>query len=376
MSNTTRKSTLIITVGTSIIANVGRLYPDLGSRLGDGESVAVAGSLAAMEPEALKAVSAELNSTISMIQSGIVDPVTMFLVASDTDEGRRSAELLKRVFTVPGRPFTFRSAKIVTVDRLNDEDFETFRRQGLGNLVTEICSIIRSFQGGVAINNTGGYKAEIAFAAIIGQAFSVPVYYQHERFGSMIELPPLPISVDISLWIDNIELFMELKEGNEIRAGEEWRGKKDTLAQLVETVDIDGEEWISLSPAGHLFMESCEYRLKRSGYWNETDLPEADIPPEKKEITLCGDHHGNDRLMGFARKICASRHITKIVHSLPFEPQARGPVRRITCVNGTWCIDFVMVETDTGYALRAGTTARSDEEARLIAARVISENLD
>jgi len=37
----------------------------------------------------------------------------------------------------------------------------------------------------VAINATGGYKAQIATTALIGIALDIAVYYKHERFNEM-----------------------------------------------------------------------------------------------------------------------------------------------------------------------------------------------
>lgn len=54
----------------------------------------------------------------------------------------------------------------------------------------------------VIINATGGFKAEIAYAVLIGQLFDVPVYYIHEMFRDIIEILPLPIQWDFSLLVN------------------------------------------------------------------------------------------------------------------------------------------------------------------------------
>ncbi|MGI5862875.1 MAG: putative CRISPR-associated protein [Myxococcales bacterium] len=70
---------------------------------------------------------------------------------------------------------------------------------GLRNLVRAIGKIARDAGGPewVAINATGGYKAQIAVAVLIGQALGSPVFYKHERFESeVIAFPPMPVSFD------------------------------------------------------------------------------------------------------------------------------------------------------------------------------------
>lgn len=369
------KTTTIVTAGTSIINNIARSFPELRSVFETGDYDRAAKICAALETQRLKQLSAELNSTISMIDSGIIDPVRMFLIASDTEDGRKVSALLTRVFAAAGGEYSFREIKVISVTGLNDADFRTFRTKGLRNFVTVICGILRQYTSGVAINNTGGYKAEIAFAGVIGQTFGVPVYYQHEKFGNMIELPPLPVTVDFSLWLDNLELFMELKNKNEIKVPAGFNNRNEKLHQLIDSEEIDGGLWISLSAAGHLFIQSCEYQMTRYGYNIGSVIPEDGTPRNQKEINLCGDHHGNNLLREFGRKICGSKYITKIVHSLPYEPRANEPVRRIICEHGKWYIDFVMTDTDLGYALRGECTARNEEEAKLIAAKVTSERL-
>ena len=55
----------------------------------------------------------------------------------------------------------------------------------------------------IAINATGGYKAQISFAGMIGQALGIPVYYLFEKFSKVIKLPPQPVALDLSLWLEN-----------------------------------------------------------------------------------------------------------------------------------------------------------------------------
>jgi len=71
--------------------------------------------------------------------------------------------------------------------------------RGLRSLVATLISLIRKERAGgreVLVNATGGFKAEIAYATLVGLLFDVPVYYIHEAFQDIIEMPPTPIGWD------------------------------------------------------------------------------------------------------------------------------------------------------------------------------------
>ncbi len=367
------KTTIIITVGTSILMNLKRDHQDLYQMVENERYADAARKIAGHDIPTVKKMSAELNSTISMIESGMIETLRCILITSDTDGGRKSARLLEKIFSSENTSYGFENVNSVDVAGLSDSRFEVFRKTGLTNLVSVICSLIRQYQGGVAINNTGGYKAEIAFAGIIGQAFAVPVYYQFEDFSNIIELPPLPVSVDVLLWKDNLEMFMELKEKNEVRLADEWNTGDERLSQVIETMDIDGETWLALTPAGHLFVQACEYTMSQRGLVNTKPLQEDQTPPEDKQVTLSGDHHGNDQLADFGRKLCKSRYVKRIISSMPYNPKAHDPVKRIDKIGSGWYVDFVMTGTDAGYTLRAEITAENYDEAKTMAALIISE---
>ncbi len=90
-----------------------------------------------------------------------------------------------------------RNVEFKAVEQLQDQRPKDFKVHGLRNLVRAIGSYIQRFGGAdqIAIDATGGYKAQIAIALLIGQALNIPVYYKHERFPEIIDFPPMPISL-------------------------------------------------------------------------------------------------------------------------------------------------------------------------------------
>ncbi|RDE23748.1 hypothetical protein DV713_15980 [Parageobacillus thermoglucosidasius] len=75
------------------------------------------------------------------------------------------------------------------------------------------CAIVRVVPGReeeCVINATGGYKAQISFAGLIGQVLKIPVYYLFEGFASVISLPEMPVFFDYKIWLKRFQLFRDL----------------------------------------------------------------------------------------------------------------------------------------------------------------------
>jgi CRISPR-associated protein (Cas_APE2256) len=101
------------------------------------------------------------------------------------------------------------SAESVVIPHLTYTE-NRFKMRGLRSLVATLIDLIhRERQQGreVSINATGGFKAEIAYATLVGLLFDVPVYYIHEAFRDIIEMPPTPIGWDYTLLADYEEFF-------------------------------------------------------------------------------------------------------------------------------------------------------------------------
>lgn len=152
---------------------------------------------------------AEMSSITSLLHEGIVnDPQNLYLLASDTEEGEKISRILKAYF----QPM-FRHVHTFSIENLNGEKPELFRDEGLRNLVKVIVQIVRVVPGReeeCVINATGGYKAQISFAGLIGQVLKIPVYYQFEGFASVISLPEMPVFFDYKIWLKRFQLFRDL----------------------------------------------------------------------------------------------------------------------------------------------------------------------
>jgi putative CRISPR-associated protein (TIGR02619 family) len=206
---------LICTVGTSLINNISResdstLYKYLKDQNPKGLSL----ELGKIPPDN-HICGAEINSIHSIIHSGYLNRQTSLkLLVSDTDEGRFTGDILSFYYKNNKNPDKFNNADFKVVEGLSDVDVVRFKNHGLRNLVRLIGRVVKTYDSQrILINATGGYKAQISFAGMIGQALEIPVCYMFEKFSEVIQLPPQPISLDLSFWLENVDTFFELDDG-------------------------------------------------------------------------------------------------------------------------------------------------------------------
>ena len=150
-----------------------------------------------MDPTA-RLCGAEINSVTDLWKQGSIERDHLHLFHSDTDDGEAIAKVLESYFTRTGW-----NVNIHRVEGLRDDAPDKFRTQGLRNLAKLFGEQVREARSQhrlCAINATGGYKAQIAIAVLMGQALDIPVYYKHERFNAIIPFPPMPVALDFSLW--------------------------------------------------------------------------------------------------------------------------------------------------------------------------------
>ncbi|MBN1980187.1 MAG: putative CRISPR-associated protein [Chitinivibrionales bacterium] len=265
-------TTLLCTVGTSFLTNIKKEYPHL---------YALYGTIDASKPSSMlpliRAITpyraddhilgSEINSMYSIFKEkhfARENVEKLVLLHSDTQDGRIIASILSAYCTQS--KFLSVDVHCETIQGLDDADIDRFRTVGLKNLVRLMAQYIRQNSSAVAINATGGYKAQIAYAAVVGQALGVPVFYMHERFSAVIKMPPQPVALDMHLWLRFCSEFHLLADSTApISASEIDRLIcQEETASLLETVEIDGEVYYDLSPAGQLFHETFVHRFSKT----------------------------------------------------------------------------------------------------------------
>lgn len=363
---------LISTVGTSLLNNLRRMseYDDLKKALDQKNYQFISQYLLGLE-NTNKICGAEINSITSICDKGFLDAHTeLTFLVSDTGDGAATGQILKLYYENYRNAVRFGKVEVERLEGLNGNNFKDFQSKGLKNLVKAISKRARDYMPEtLAINATGGYKAQISFAGIIGQALDIPVYYMFEEFAEVIVLPAQPVSLDLTFWFEHYAFFEQL-------AQEQIVAKSD-LADLyegayydalVEEVEIDGKLHVTLTPVGQLFYERCDLNFKKDESVILEHLPKDYTEPSKKKINI-RDDHGKDKLQAVADKLTRSPFVVEVVNSLPFNPRLNNPIRRIT---DDGKVELVMTKTDAGYGLCVQTTGRNKKETGAIA-RILVE---
>jgi putative CRISPR-associated protein (TIGR02619 family) len=235
--------TIITTVGTSLLSNAKR---DLKkSELNDDDL-----SNYARHTDAEK-TSAETNSLSRLIQNN--NNINIIFLHSQTEDGERCAKILANHYQ---KNKNIKKVRLQKVDNL-DYKHSQFKMRGLRSLVATLIGLIREERKDgekVCINATGGFKAEIAYATLVGLLFDVPVYYIHEVFKDIIEMPPTPISWDYSVLADSEEFFEWIFEKK--RTTEEVDKQLRNLPQDIHVLLAEEGGQTFLSPAGEAFYEA------------------------------------------------------------------------------------------------------------------------
>ncbi|HPZ06709.1 MAG TPA: putative CRISPR-associated protein [Candidatus Eremiobacteraeota bacterium] len=302
---------LICTAGTSLFSNLNKLlnkFKDTPDKLTEKEKELVISfrdrtwknlseKISGFSPGE-KICGAEINSIESMLKLKYIAPgCNLLFCYSATEDGRAINTILTHYYQLKGH-----RVESFEIDDLQDELPKRFRTYGLRNLAKTICKIIRSYsQSSCAINATGGYKAQIAIAVMLGQATETPVYYKHERFDEIIAFPPMPVALDFELWMKASGMLFSLDSTREVvkhsEYEEEWNEKYESL---VEHVNIEGEDYIELSPAGQIFHETFREKFKST-------LDEILPPSATKKFKFTMEDSGHVRskadLEAFLQKI-------------------------------------------------------------------------
>lgn len=360
------RNTLVCTVGTSLFNNLKYAEESVKKVFEEGNWNQLS-LLLLQQPNSARICGAEINSITSICSKNLLTSrIRLIFLVSDTDDGRNTGELLKLYYDNKKNPLHFeKDVELRVLKGLRDDDVKAFKQQGLKNLVREISNEVRNFgPEAIAINATGGYKAQISFAGMIGQALEIPVYYLFEKFSEVIELPPQPVALDLAFWLNNYLVF-ELLETEQIIAKSkiDINLESDYFNSLIDQ-EIDGDDTlVSLSAMGVLFNERSRLQFTKQETSILSLVPQDDTDPERKSISL-RDDHGKDILQKFSRKICRSPYVKKIINSLPFNPKQTNPILNTT---RDGIVEFVLTWTDAGLGLCIQTTGRNKAETNSIA---------
>lgn len=228
--------TILTTVGTSLLSNARRTYQD--TQPSDQKLLTYL-----RNTENCKAC-AEANSLSRLLEP---DDKIVFL-HSHTDAGTQCARVLQEHYRYSGY-----SSEIREICDLAYSE-SRFKILGLRSLVATLVELIvteRKSHRKVLINATGGFKAESAYATLVGLVFNVPVYYIHEAFQDIIKMPFIPLSWDYSIIADHAEFFTWLD--SDLRKTEDVELRLRELPNEIAMLLVEDEGYTYLSPTGEIF---------------------------------------------------------------------------------------------------------------------------
>ena len=304
-----------------------------------------------------------MNSTALLVGGqelsvGVLQPpFRVHLLVSDTPEGEWSGAVLA---THLSGWSSVAEATWEAIKGLDGRDPKRFARHGLRALVKTAARCLaearrRDPGGQFAINATGGYKAQISLAGLLGQALKVPVVYLFEQFEQCIELPPMPVDFDRSLWIENYGLFRALAEKGMVPAARLNALAADArLLPLLDTEEVDGERYVALSPVLELMHQAFEYlppsRAERP--------PTSDVPvADRLKLNTAEMAHAPRGSQQRAEQLAGLDAVTR-VENIRFVNTARSYVK----ASGTEHMDefrVVYSDGDKGLELRVLTTCQT-----------------
>lgn len=146
----------------------------------------------------LHQASAEIHS-LHRLGCGPTDEVV--LLTSDTAEGRACLEATERTLAKVFNPSKIQTHRVVG---LQSSDGERMKKEGIPNLLNQILPYLRDPQrrygSELILNPTGGFKGIVPFTTVLGMLYSVRVIYLFEFSSDLINLPPLPVTLDLELF--------------------------------------------------------------------------------------------------------------------------------------------------------------------------------
>jgi putative CRISPR-associated protein (TIGR02619 family) len=317
------RNRLISTVGTSLISNINADFrPGNGvteeqhQKLRDFLKAENWGQLARelckVAPSA-RICGAEINSIEEARKRRVVLQHIHFLV-SDTPDGNNIGKLLETYFIERGLDNlqTVEAHKIESLQDAKPADFRTF---GLRNLVREVGKIVSNHMAeNIVIDATGGYKAQIAIAVVLGQVLEIPVLYRHERFPEIIDIPPMPIAFDYGLLGQNADILAAFEQRNATLTASEVSGLDEKVRVLLEEIVIEDESVYALGAVGQIYLTGFRLRFPR-------DRVLQPVPAsERREPTFRDDHYPNG-FKDFVNKVWRETPWIKACHSLPYDRQ-------------------------------------------------------
>lgn len=329
------KDILIVTCGTSILTNARDLKKEIiGDRNYNQMTEEEAEILGKRILEDLrnkdvfdKKCGAELNSTYYIMEKGNFSGKTIYLIVSDSVEGRIAGKIIEVLLK---EKLNIDKVETKIIEKLNITREYEFAKKGLRNLASTVASIVKGNEYNIMLSPIGGLKAQIFTVGLIGQIFKIPAYYLYENSTTIVELLPLPISLDTNFFQNNIEiiskLFKEMLPKKDVKS---YLHNNSDLRNILEEVHIDGEDYVTLSALGEIAYQKLVSDISSNIPRNATKEEKKKEIQYKKNEAHAEQLRNNPECKRFLEKLNSIPYVKKIIINY-FNPDNKGDVIRIT----------------------------------------------
>lgn len=351
------KQTILTTVGTSLLTN--RERPWATWRHGQPLPAAAAVDHWLRNADPIKA-SAETHTwhRLGLFDAEEENAIEVVLVHSQTPDGQFCAERL--VAMAQAKQLRARRRQ---VDGLNYSDGESFNK-GLRQFARVIGEETKRGRasGTVELAATGGFKAEIAIANLVGAISDTSVHYIYEQFTSLITIAPLPVSLRAD-WIGGgagRKLLAAFESADDLVRVADIESLLKQDERLLTLVEIAGSD-AALSLLGEMALRLLETP--------ETWPPVTDIPPHDKKHFDAAAHHRPRGWEQIVDVIANSRYVT----SIRYDGLVSGGCLKEAADNESDLIHRIEGEGVPPLKIRIRTTATTAGQRRLVQQLLLKE---
>lgn len=162
-------------------------------------------------PDQLRKISAELNGIIGLYGGELpkASGDMHYLIATDTFQGQTTAKIVQNLLKKH-----FPNSQIFTPDGLKTGDKTSFE-QGIQELLKWCDETLPGFRSSgteIIFNLTGGFKSLQGYLNTIGMFYADRIIYIFETGHEVINIPRLPITLEIELFERHASIFLQLSQ--------------------------------------------------------------------------------------------------------------------------------------------------------------------
>lgn len=230
-------------------------------------------------PEALREASAEIKTLERLLDDAAKESKDksnhqLHFLATHTLKGVLAARVLAEFYR---QHHGIKHIHIHVIEGLQTDNGKTFKTRGLPALITKIYEQLDTAPSGTfrrIFNATGGFKAVIPYLTVIGMLQrDVELIYMYEMSPELIQLAPLPVSLDYNQFEAHSATLEWLKAQDTV-------DEKDLRSQLsltsndyldahplwtlLDSTDLDKDRVYSLNGMGLIVLKELQARAKRA----------------------------------------------------------------------------------------------------------------